>query len=402
MNNLPWLIVLLLVLLIIFSISFSLNTLKGKKELSNNIINNVYTRNAINYALLIVLALFNILMYIFMRNYFNELISTIITLFGGNAIIGIFAVLPILSIAENKPLTILTLFKPFILLIKYGLFPLTFLYVVLRNLLYQPNKKKMTEDEFLNIIDKAEEDDSINENESQLIKSVLDFDDLKVEDILTPRTEIVAINRDSTLEKITKKFRDSGYSRLPVFNENIDNIIGIINHKDFYNKVLIEKKPLDSIIQKPIDVTEYMSINDLLTFFKTRKHHMAIVKDEYGGTLGIVTMEDILEELVGDIWDEHDKISENIKKIDDSKYVILGSTYLEDLEDIIDFEDLDDEDYSTINGWVLANLGKMGVKGDSFKYKNLDVKVLKANSKMILEVEITIHPESIGNYIIED
>lgn len=253
------------------------------------------------------------------------------------------------------------------------------------------DKEKMSEDEFLEIIEQAEELDGITQSESKLIKSVLDFDELKITDIYTPRIDIVGVNDKTSTKEITKSFINSGFSRLPIYNDDLDNIIGVINYKDFYTKVLLNKGKLESIIQKPAEVTEYMKVNDLLTLLKQNKSHMAIVKDEYGGTIGIVTMEDILEELVGDIFDEHDIVIENIKKVDDNRYIVLGSTYLDDLTETLNINRIETNDYLTVNGWVFDHLETVGKKGDTFSYNNLTVKVTKANKKQVLEVEITLN-----------
>ncbi|HHW79284.1 MAG TPA: HlyC/CorC family transporter, partial [Acholeplasmataceae bacterium] len=272
----------------------------------------------------------------------------------------------------------------------YILIPFTYIYTLVVDKIYKPKKKTMTEDALLVMVDRAEQEFGINENESKLIKSVLDFDELKVLDIYTPRVDLVAISKNATNDEIVKVFRRSGFSRLPVYDENVDDIIGIINHKDFYNKVLLEKKTLNDILSKPLEVTEYMDVSNLLALLKSNQEHLAVVKDEYGGTLGIVTMEDILEELVGDIWDEHDNVVEAIQLVEENKYLVHGSTYLSDLIDKLELDNLEDDDNVTVNGWITSNLGKIGSAGDSFVYDNLDVKVVTASQKKVFEVIINV------------
>jgi len=387
MNSFP---LLLIVTLFIIISSLIINCAQNDKNNFDEIIKNRYCLNSLKILLFSLIGLFNLVLFNYLFDKVNLVFNYLLTIIIANFFIFILSFLLLKKVYDNNYIVIIKKFKILIYIINIIVFPLSLFYTILEKIFFGLRKKKMTESEFLDIIDKAEEDDSINENEVKLIKSVLDFDNLNVEDILTPRIDVVGIKKGSSIEKIINKFHESGYSRLPLFDENIDNIIGIINHKDFYNRVYIKKESLEKIIQKPIEVSQYMSINNLLKTLKSNKSHMAIVKDEYSGTIGIVTMEDILEELVGDIWDEHDKISQNIKQVFENKYYVLGTTYLEELNDIEGINILETDEYSTVNGWVLFNLGKMGVKDDFFVYDNLIVKVLNASNKMILEVEIEI------------
>jgi putative hemolysin len=320
----------------------------------------------------------------------NNTLSLIIVSYLAGLLFLLLTFIPLAFIVNKGPKMTLKILKPFNMLAKILFAPIVFVFVLLRELVDKSAAESMTEDDFLELIDHAEEQEGITSNESKLIKSVLEFHDLKVTDIFTPRVDVIAVDKNTDPNDILDIFIKSGYSRLPLYDEDIDDIIGIINYKDLYAKVIYKNQPLESIIQSPVDITEYMEITDLLSLLKLNKAHMAIVKDEFGGTLGIVTMEDILEELVGDIWDEHDIVIENIKPLKDNRFLVLGSTYLDDLTEELGLEDIDDEDYLTVNGWVLANLGKMGVKGDTFTYQNLEVVVTKANSRQILEVEIKI------------
>ncbi len=242
----------------------------------------------------------------------------------------------------------------------------------------------ITEQELLTYVSEVQQEGGINENEGELIRSVIDFDDLKVEEIFTPRVNVISISINEDIKKIIHTFKHTGYSRLPIYENNIDHIVGIINHKDFYNLVVLEKEPLDSIIMPPVYVTQYMKVAHLLELLRTNKSHMAIVKDEFGGTLGVVSMEDILEELVGDIWDEHDEIIEQIIKIDEYSYRIKGNADLDDVFDILEIDE--DLDFATVNGWVLEELGKIPSIGDEFNYQNVKVRVTAADSKKVLEV----------------
>jgi CBS domain containing-hemolysin-like protein len=296
------------------------------------------------------------------------------------------------SIAKKIPEKFAMSMTPFLQFFIWILYPLAIIFSGIQKLINRSFKEEdgpsITEDELLTYVSEVHQEGGINENEEELIRNVIDFDDLKIEEIFTPRVNVVSIEKDEEEKEIIKKFRHSGYSRLPVFEESIDNVIGIINHKDFYNKVVLEKKPLESIIKPPVFVTEYMKVSNLLELLQEHKSHMAIVKDEFGGTLGIVTMEDILEEIVGEIWDEHDEIIEQITQIDEYTYKVKGTAELDELFDILEIDD--EMDFSTVNGWVLDALGKIPMIGESFIFKNLKVIVTSADTKKVLEVNIHI------------
>ena len=173
----------------------------------------------------------------------------------------------------------------------------------------------VTEDEIMTVVEEAKEDGTLREDETKLIRSVIEFDDLEVGDILVPRVNVVAIDVNSSMEEIRKVFDNEGYSRIPVYKNSIDTIIGTIHQKDFYSAYLKGKKGIDGILQNAFYTTEHIKISNLLKDLQKKKVHIAIVLDEYGGTLGLVTLEDILEELVGEIWDEHDDVIDFLKKL---------------------------------------------------------------------------------------
>lgn len=391
---------LYIVIAFFFSLLVSYNTalLKDSKNVNDErllkVINDKYASAAIKIGVLITISLYYIMLYrlsgfiIINGSPMNEYLGLLIATVGGTILLLVISIIPVLQVSENRYDIILLGFRNFVLIFKYLLMPISFIYLLVLGILYKTSDNKMTEDDVLDMIEKAESEEGINENESQLIKSVLHFDELKVLDIYTPRVNLVAVEDGMSTEEIISLFKASGFSRLPVYKDTIDEIIGIINHKDFYNLVVIEHRKLNSIIQLPVEVTEYMEVTDLLAMLKNNKAHMAIVKDEYGGTLGVVTMEDILEELVGDIWDEHDKVIETIRQVDVTKYLVKGNAYLDDLIEKLELHELDGDDYVTVNGWVIANLGKIGQVGDRFTYKDLLIKVTNASAKKVLEVLI--------------
>ncbi len=180
-------------------------------------------------------------------------------------------------------------------------------------------------------------------------------------------------------------FESSGHSRLPIYEKDLDHIIGIIHYKDFMYHVITGKKTLKNMMKEPIYVTEYMKIVDLLHLLKSKKEHLAIVKDEHGGTQGLVSLEDVIEELVGDIFDEHDEIEKDITKLSEGHYLMKGSAELEQVMQILDFEY---EDAQTLNGFMLDQMGKIPYVNEELIYDDYVFKVKKATKKMVIEVEV--------------
>ena len=252
----------------------------------------------------------------------------------------------------------------------------------------------VTEEEIITMVEEAESDGEIDEHESELIRNAIEFNDLEVSAILTPRVDIVAISKDTSLDEIKDIYRTSGFSRLPIYVETIDNIIGVMHEKDF-NKMLHDGgSDINDIVNGVICITESMKISKLLREFQSAKTHMAIVVDEYGGTAGLVTMEDVLEGLVGEIWDEHDEVIENIKQIDDITYVVNCGASLSELCELYDFSDEVLEENATVNGFVMDNLGKVPEVGDSFSYDNLDFEVIKVDGRRASEVNLVVNPKN--------
>ena len=274
--------------------------------------------------------------------------------------------------------------------------PLTFIFSLWKKLLGVIFKVEendtVTEDEIITMVEEAEEDGEIDEHESELIKSAIEFNDLEVDAILTPRVDIVAISSETPIEEILDTYRTSGFSRLPVYEETIDNIVGVIHEKDF-NKMLHDGgNDINEIVHGVICITGGMKISKLLREFQAAKTHMAVVVDEYGGTAGLVTMEDVLEGLVGEIWDEHDEVIENIKQIDDVTYIINASCALNDIADICVFSDEELEANATVNGFVLDNLNKVPEVGDVFDYENFTFEVIKVDGRRAEEIKLVVNP----------
>jgi CBS domain containing-hemolysin-like protein len=247
-----------------------------------------------------------------------------------------------------------------------------------------PNGHAITEEELLTIVEEAEQDGAIDEEDKQLIHNAIEFGDLRADDILTPRMHIVGITKDMSTDAIASLFLETGYSRLPVYDETIDNIIGMVHLRDFFEHMLKKETSLEAIITSAVFAAPSVSIDDLLKQLQKDKSHIAVITDEYGGTMGIVTMEDILEELVGEIWDESDEIIEEFILMGDGLYKVICSA---DVERFFEYFKLGrpPDDVITVSGWIMDTLEKIPVEGDTFTYENLTVTVHKMERRMVAE-----------------
>ncbi len=253
----------------------------------------------------------------------------------------------------------------------------------------------MISEEFLTMVEDAQEDGDMDEHEADLITNAIEFNDLDVRDILTPRVDVVAVDVDDyTMDEIKNLYRDHGYSRLPVYEGSIDNIIGVIHEKDFYFLYYTDTATtLRQMIKPVIYTSPHVKISALLRQLQSTKSHMAIVIDEYGGTAGIITMEDILEELVGEIYDEHDEVVEYYKKLDDHTYLVKGDTDIDDLFKHFDIHMKEEYNFNTASGWVIHNMDKIPLIGESFDFKNMHVTVTDADNKKVNEIKIEFHDD---------
>ena len=245
-----------------------------------------------------------------------------------------------------------------------------------------------TEEELITIVEEAENEGGIDAHESELIKSAIEFTDVDVEEILTPRVEVQAVELGASDDEISELFQESGYSRLPVYQETVDNIVGILHEKDFYANQ--GKIPVRELMSTPTYVMQNTKVSDLLKLLQKTKSHMAVVVDEYDGVQGIVTMEDILEELVGEIWDEHDEVVEEYRALPDGGYLVDGGANLDDMLELFDIHK--EYDPVTVNGWVREELGRFPKVGDSFECDNLIVTVEKAEKRRATEIRVVRKP----------
>lgn len=259
---------------------------------------------------------------------------------------------------------------------------------LLERLFRHSEDEGITNEELATIVTEAEEHGGLEPHEGELIRAAIEFNDLEVEDILTPRVDVAAVEDTATTEELAAAFAETGYSRLPVYHESIDNIIGVIHEKDFYAARYYKKSGLSDLITPILYTTGTTKISDLIRILQKNKTHMAAVVDEYGGTDGIVTLEDILEELVGEIWDEHDEVIENFRKQPDGSYLIACSADLTDLYDL--FSLTGECDAATVSGWVMERLGHVPVQGDRFTADGLDVTVTGVDHRRVLEIRVVV------------
>ena len=232
-----------------------------------------------------------------------------------------------------------------------------------------------------------EESGTLKEDESELVRSALEFDDMKVEDILVPRVDVQAVEETWTMDEVREVFQKTGYSRLPVYRETIDNVVGLIHERDFFLGYVSGEQEIKRLVQDIVFTSEYTRISTLLKQLQKRKIHMAAVSDEYGGLVGIVTMEDILEELVGEIWDEHDEEEVLFGKIADGEYWVDGKCELPDFFALYEMEGAEDEcESNTVGGWVTERYGAIPPIGETLRFKKLEIKVVKATEQKVLKV----------------
>ena len=296
------------------------------------------------------------------------------------------------TVAKNSAEGFAMFSAPIINAVRIILAPFNFVFngwqKILTKIFKKPEDQGMTEEELISIIEEAEEEGDIDKEESDLIKSAIEFGDLEVGDIFTPRIDITAIPKGSAKEAVAKVFAESGYSRLPVYEGDIDNIIGILYYKDFYTRAYKTNVPLDEIIKSVIYVAKTQPVNELMKELQEKQLHMAVVTDEFGSTAGIVTLEDILEEIVGEIWDEHDEIVEEIKEVGENEYVVSGKSNTEKLFSTLDI-DVDEEiEAVTVGGWAMEVLGKIPEVGDSFEEHGLAVEITEMDGRRVESVHV--------------
>ena len=276
--------------------------------------------------------------------------------------------------------------------------PVTFIFRGLKNLVSKIFKSgsdapSVTEDELKYIIDEIEEEGVLEEQESDLVRSALEFDDKNVSEVLIPRVRITAVEKNDSLEHIRELFFTEQYSRMPVYEKNIDNIIGFIHERDFFKLTVSDEhaEGIESIIHEVIYITEFQTVSEVLARMQKEKIHMAIIKDQYGGTYGMVTMEDLIEELLGEIYDETDEEDHSFIKISDNEYDAAADFNLREFEEKLGLpEDTIKSESYTLGGWALELFGRIPQAGDEVKDGIFTLKVLEAEENRIIRLKITV------------
>lgn len=311
-------------------------------------------------------------------------VSTAVT----TVIVLIFGEVSPKSIAKESPEKFAMFSAPILNILVKILTPFNFLFGQWKKLLSMifksTDEEGITEEELLSIVDEAQEDGGIDEQESMLIHSALEFTEQEAIDILTPRISITAVSSKATKEEIASVFAETAYSRLPVYEDSIDHIVGIIYHKDFHNNVYHTEKDISEIIRPAMYVPKNKKLGVLLKELQQKKMHIAVVLDEFGGTIGIVTMEDILEEIVGEIWDEHDEVNSEIEVKSETEFVALGTAKLDKLFEVMNI-DVDDMDTQSVivNGWAMNMLGKIPEVNDYFIYEGYKITITAMDEKRV-------------------
>lgn len=283
------------------------------------------------------------------------------------------------------------------------LYPVVFIVMLIVNLLRKlwgkdraEDEPTVTEEDLSSIIETVEEEGVIDEDKSELLQSTLEFPDTTVEEIMTPRIDMLSIDADDTPEAIDEVIESSRYSRLPVYEDSIDNIIGVLYLNHYYKNAVESKdgqKPLRELLIPVCFIHKTMRLPAALAVLREKKTHVAIVIDEFGGTLGLVTMEDILEELVGDIWDESDEIVSMIEQTGDTTYEVNGDMNIDDFFSEIEFHAKDVEcEYSTVGGWAVEMLNADPHVGDTFNYENLFVVVSEMDDMRVTKLTVLVNP----------
>jgi CBS domain containing-hemolysin-like protein len=268
--------------------------------------------------------------------------------------------------------------------------PIYGIVISLRKLFKVKRVKVVDTEELIDLVSEAAESGEIDGSESELIKNMIEFDDCQVKEIYTPRTSIVCLDINTPIDIILNTFIDSGYSRIPLYKEHIDQIIGTVNFKDFIKEVHLNKQPLLSILDKPIFITEHDFISEVLKQLRSAKLHLAIVNDEFGGTLGILTLEDIIEEIVGEIYDEHDEDTTNLS-IEGNTLICDGTTPYDEIFEHFNItldSSFDEKDYNSIGGLIIDLYQDFVPLFCVVKYKGLQFTVLELDKLKIKKVKI--------------
>ena len=296
------------------------------------------------------------------------------------------------TLAKQHPEKFAMSVSPIVSFLMMVLKPLDWLFALWRKLLgklvKQEPEESQIEDELMTMIDEAQTEGDIEEEEGELIRSAIEFNDQNAEDIMTPRVDVTALEDTSSIEAAADAFRDTWFSRIPVYHEDLDHIVGILNEKDFYKMTHDGCTDITKIMKEPVFAPASLSISNLLKLFRTSQTHLVILLDEYGGTEGIVTMEDVLEELVGEIYDEHDEVSEEVVEQEDGTLIVDGNMQLQELLEKFGLKD-DEYDTDTVGGWASEMLEKVPEVGDSFTLEGHQFTVTEMDGFRVTRMQVT-------------
>ena len=326
---------------------------------------------------------------LFVKYYGDELGTTLSTVVITIAVL-IFGEISPKSIAKDCAESFAIFSAPFLQFLIWILTPVCFVFSawkkILSKLLKLDNDSRISQAELLMFVEEVQQDGSINKNDGELLRNAIEFSDVEVKDILTPRVKLEALPSNCSKEDVARLFQETKFSRLLIYDGTIDHIVGVIHHKMFYVGAGITEKPLKDIIRPVLFVFQNEKISSLIKKLQQKQVQVAVVLDEYAGTCGIVTMEDILEELVGDIWDEHDDVEEFFKKVSENLYHVNAAVHLSDFCDFFGVKI--DSDMVSLNGWVLEHFHSIPKAGDSFEYEDLKITVLASEHRRIALLEV--------------
>ena len=299
------------------------------------------------------------------------------------------------TLAKKSPEAFAQAVTPLIRGIMVLLLPLTAFFSLWQKMLSaifkDPEDVGITDEELITMVSEAENEGGLEADEGKLIRSAIEFGDLEVGEVFVPRVDMVSVEDTISAAELEEVFEEYDFSRIPVYHEDRDHILGLIHEKDYHKAKLGPNDSWQELISPALYTTPSEMVSDVLTKMQRKKIHMAIVVDEFGGTEGIITMEDILEELVGEIWDEHDEVVELYKEQEDGSWLISCSASLGDVFDLLNIRE--DCDASTVSGWVIDELGHIPRVGDKFRYENLEVTVTATRRMRVLEIRVEVLPD---------
>ena len=328
---------------------------------------------------------------LFVRHYGDAgaTISTVVV----TVVVLVFGEISPKSVAKDCAERFAMFSAPILRVFLFVLTPLNFLFSLWKKLLakifHLNGESKMSQEELLMLVDEVQQDGSIDKNEGELLKNAIDFSEQQAQDILIHRVDLAALPITASKEEVAALFTQTKYSRLLIYQDSIDHILGTVHQKDFYVGCGITEKPLEEIIVPPLFVLENEPISRLLKTLQKAKTHVAVVVDEYGGTCGIVTMEDILEELVGEIWDEHDEIEVFIRKTGANTFLVDAGMDFDEFAAY--FQLKTDSEMTSVSGWVMEQFGRVPESGERISAGPLDVLVTKVDNHRIEEIQVTQH-----------